>query len=305
MFRIGLLGSENSHADAFASIFNGYNKDYVGEFDDIRVVATYSTYEGVDEKLAAKFGIELIAKSPEEMLGKIDAAVVTARDGRTHAALARPFIEAGIPVFIDKPFTQDEDEAIELARLARDKGVPLVGGSSLKLCPDTKAAIRFVEDLRKKEIPIIGGTVMAPVNLVNQYGGFFFYASHLAEICLPVFGYYPQWVAASETQHGVSLIIHYDDFDVSGLYTGSRWEYEVQVFTPEELDKTKPDNKNLSQMISLDMGLIEEAREIARMLRTGRMEYTYEELIQPVMFLNAVYRAMKSGKREEIRIAEL
>ncbi len=188
MFRVGLLGSENSHADLFASFFNGTNKDYIGEFDDIKVVATYSAYEGVDEKLAERFGIEMIAKSPEEMVGKIDMAVVTARDGRYHAAMARPFIEAGIPVFIDKPFTQDEDEAIELARLARDKGVPLMGGSSLRISPETQAAIRFVKELREKEIPIIGGTVKAPVSLENEYGNFFFYAGHLAEICLPVFG---------------------------------------------------------------------------------------------------------------------
>lgn len=305
MVRIGFLGSENSHADLFAAMFNGYDKSVQGEFDDIRAVATYSTYPGVDEKMQEKYGIEFIAKSPEEMLGKIDAAVVTARDGRLHAQMARPFIEAGIPVFIDKPFTQDEDEAIELARLARDKGVPLMGGSCLKICPETKAAIRFAEELREKNIPIIGGTVMAPVSLENEWGGFFFYAGHLAEICLPVFGYYPQWVSASESKNGVALIVHYDDFDVTGLYTAGRWDYEVQIFTPQELDETKPDHKNLTQPITLDMAFVEEARTIARTLRTGRMEHTYEELIQPVMFLNAVYRAMKSGKREEVRIAEL
>ncbi len=298
MFRIGLLGSENSHADAFASIFNGYDKQYIGEFEDMCVVATYSSYEGVDQRLAETYGIEMIAHSPEEMLGKIDVAVVTARDGRFHAEMARPFIEAGIPVFVDKPFTQDEDEAIALARLARDKGVPLMGGSCLKLCPETKAAMRFTEELRDKQIPIVGGSVMAPISLDNPYGGFFFYSGHLAEICLPVFGYYPQWVSASETERGVSVIIHYDDFDVTGLYTVGRWNYEVRVFTAAE-------NPLLTQPISLDVAMVEEARTIARVARTGSMEHTYEELIQPVMFLNAVHRAIQSGKREPVRAAVL
>lgn len=302
MFRVGFLGSENSHATVFAAMFNGYNKSVVGEFDDIKAVATYSKYPGVDEKLQEKYGIEFIAKSPEEMLGKVDAVIVTARDGRDHAKFARPFIEAGIPAFIDKPFTQDEDEAIELVRLARDKGVPLCGGSSLKLCPETRAAINF---MKKNRDHVLGGFVKAPVSMNNEYGGFYFYSSHLAEMVLPVFGYYPEWVSASENKHGVSVIVHYDEYDVVCLYTDGRWDYEISITTAEELDQEKRDNPQFRQLVSLDLAYHEEARNIARMLRTGAMEQPYEELIQPVMFLNAVDRAMKSGKRETIRVAEL
>ncbi len=302
MFRIGLLGSENSHADIFSKLYNGYQEDVIGEFDDIQVVATYSKYPGVDEKLKKKYGIDFIAKAPEEMLGKVDAVIVTARDGADHAKFARPFIEAGIPAFIDKPFAVNEDEAIELARLARDKGVPLCGGSALKLCPETRAAINFMKDNREK---VLGGFVKAPVSMENEYGGFFFYSSHLAEMVMPVFGYYPNWVSASKNKHGVSVIVNYDEYDVVCLYTDGRWDYEINISTAEELDKEKRDNPQFRQLVSLDMSFYEEAREVARMLRTGNMDHTYEELLQPVMFLNAVARAMESGKREELRTFEL
>ena len=302
MFRVGFLGSENSHAAVFASMFNGCNKSVRGEFDDIQAVATYSAYPGVDENMQKKYGVEFIAKSPEEMFGKVDAIVVTARDGKFHAPYARKFIEAGIPAFIDKPFTVDEDEAIELARLARDNGVPLCGGSSLKLCPETRAAINFMKDNREQ---VLGGFVKAPVSMNNEYGGFYFYSAHLAEMVLPVFGYYPLWVSASENKHGASVIVHYDEYDVVCLYTDGRWDYEISISTAEELDKEKRDNPQFRQLVSLDLCYHEEARAIARMLRTGAMDHTYEELIQPVMFLNAVERAMKSGKREELRAFEL
>ncbi|MBR2407060.1 MAG: Gfo/Idh/MocA family oxidoreductase [Clostridia bacterium] len=302
MFRVGFLGSENSHATVFASMFNGYHKDVVGEFDDIQAVATYSAYPGVDQKLKDKYGVEFIAEKPEDMLGKVDAIIVTARDGKYHVPYARAFIEAGIPAFIDKPFAVDEDEAIELARLARDKGVPLCGGSSLKLCPETRAAITFMEKNREH---VLGGFVKAPVSMHNEYGGFHFYSAHLAEMVLPVFGYYPQWVSASENPHGVSVIVHYDEYDVVCLYTDGRWDYEINISTAEELDQEKRDNPQFRQLVSLDLCYHEEARCIARMLRTGAMEHTYEELIQPVMFLAAVDRAMKSGQRETVRIAEL
>ncbi len=302
MFRVGFLGSENSHASAFASMFNGYRKDVIGEFDDIQAVATYSAYPGVDERMQQRYGIEFIAKSPEEMLGKVDAIIVTARDGKYHAPFARKFIEAGIPAFIDKPFTVDEDEAIELARLARDKGVPLCGGSSLKVCKETRSAILFMEENRDA---VIGGFVKAPISMNNQYGGFYFYASHLAEMVLPVFGYYPLWVSASENKNGVSVIVHYDEYDVVCLYTDGRWDYEISISTKQVLDEEKRDNPQFHQVVSLNLCYHEEARCIARMLRTGAMEHPYEELVQPVMFLNAVERAMKSGKREAIRSFDL
>ena len=83
------------------------------------------------------------------------------------------------------------------------------------------------------------------------------------------------------------------------------WDYEINITTAEELEKEKRDNPQFRQLVSLDLAFHEEARCVARMLRTGAMDQTYEELIQPVMFLNAVERAMKSGKREEIRVAQL
>ena len=41
------------------------------------------------------------------------------RDGKYHAEYARPFLEAGLPAFIDKPFTSDPAGALALAKLAK------------------------------------------------------------------------------------------------------------------------------------------------------------------------------------------
>ena len=39
MFRIGIIGSENSHAMAFAKIFNGLDPNCETQYPDMRVVA--------------------------------------------------------------------------------------------------------------------------------------------------------------------------------------------------------------------------------------------------------------------------
>ena len=44
MYRIGILGTENSHAMAFTESFNGLKPELAGEFDDIRVVAVGGKY---------------------------------------------------------------------------------------------------------------------------------------------------------------------------------------------------------------------------------------------------------------------
>ena len=135
MFRIGILGSENSHAMAFARIFN---KTHTAQYPDIRVTAIGGNYPEESRKIFEECGLELLAEKPEDMLGKVDAVMVTARDGAAHAAFARPFLEAGIPAFIDKPITRDPGEALALVKLAKEKGVPLVGGSSVKYAYDVR-----------------------------------------------------------------------------------------------------------------------------------------------------------------------
>ena len=40
-----------------------------------------------------------------------------------------------------------------------------------------------------------------------------------------------------------------------------------------------------------------EVEEFARMLRTGQMPYSFEQLIEPVLCMNAIEAAAKTGKR--------
>ena len=143
MFRVGIIGSENSHAMAFSEIFN-----LSGKYDDIQVVAIYGEDEEASKKISEKCGVPMM--KPEEMLGKVDAIMVTSRNGKFHPGYARPFIEAGLPAFLDKPIANDGKEAEEIIALARAKGVPVMGGSSTKSVKDT-LGLKAVADAAKAE----------------------------------------------------------------------------------------------------------------------------------------------------------
>jgi len=293
MFKIGILGAENSHASGFSQIINGFREDCKDEFADMQVVAIGGHYPEANQKVVEKYNIDMLVDKPEDMLGKVDAIMVTARDGKYHAAFARPFIEAGIPAFIDKPFTSDPHEALELARLAKSKGVPLVGGSSLKLCDDV---VRLAEIVKEQKDLLLNADVTAPVSLVNEYGGFWFYAAHLVEICLRVFGHNPQWVWANQTDRGVTAILHYPEFDVTHHFIESAYQYSITLNMKKEI---------IHQPLDITDFTLIESRSFAKMLREGTMDFTYEELVNPVFVLDAIAKSMQTGHKVEIEQFEI
>lgn len=287
MFRVGILGSENSHAMAFARIFN---KTHTDLYPDIRVTAIGGNFPEESEKVCAECGVDFLAASPEEMLGRVDAVMVTARDGQWHAPFAQPFIEAGLPAFIDKPFTRDPREAVALARLAKDKGVPLVGGSSVKYAWDVQLMKAAVERARAAG-EAISGDVTAPVNMHNPYGNFYFYASHLAEMSMTVFGYNPSSVMAYRSGDQITAVVRYPDYDVTNRFLEGNYNYTV-LFN----QKSRP----LFREVDISLIYEHECENFARMLRTGKMDQSYEELIMPVFYLDAVERSFTSGCSCEI-----
>ena len=286
MFRVGILGTENSHAMAFAKILNGLDDNFKGQFDDFRVVAVGGIDPEASRNVAQTCGIEVITDKPEDMLGMVDAVMITCRDGKYHAPYARPFIEAGIPAFIDKPFTSDPEEALALAKLAKEKKVPLVGGSSVKL---TDAVLKLKSLAEQSDV--VGGDVTAPVSMVNDYGNFWFYASHLAECCLTIFGWHPQWLWANRTEKGVTVIVHYADFDVTNHYIEGVYDYTGTVITQKGVNH---------EVISLDNIYAKECACFADMIRNGVMSHSYEELVAPVYLMAAIEKSFETGEKAAV-----
>ena len=288
MFRVGILGTENSHAMAFAQILNGLNPDFAGQFDDFRVVAVGGIDPEASKNVAEKCGIDTIVEKPEDMLGIVDAVMITCRDGKYHASYARPFIEAGIPAFIDKPFTSNPEEALALAKLAKEKNVPLVGGSSVKL---TDAVLKLKALADETGEDLVGGDVTAPVSLVNDYGNFWFYASHLVECCLTIFGQHPEWVWANRTDRGVTVIVHYAGFDVTNHFIENVYDYTGSVITPKGV---------CHEVISLDSIYAKECACFADMMRNGVMSHSYDELVAPVCLIAAIEKSFETGEKTAI-----
>ena len=72
---------------------------------------------------------------PEEMIGKVDAVIVATDDGNEHVDRCRPFVEAGIPMFIDKPLVNTEEDLCTFLKW-REEGAKFITCSCMRFCKE-------------------------------------------------------------------------------------------------------------------------------------------------------------------------
>ena len=174
--KIGLIGAQNSHSRNFCEAINKKRP-----WEDVTISYIYG---GDDpeacKKLCDDFRITECS-SEEEVIEKSDAIVITYRKGSVHYQPAIKTIKAGKPLFNDKPFVTNSCEAKEIVNLAKENGVLLTGGSSLKSLPE-------LEKIKENIIP--GSTVLISFSAdpESEYDGYWFYGIHAVELCIMLCG---------------------------------------------------------------------------------------------------------------------
>ena len=155
--RLGLIGlSEgNGHPYSWGAIVNGYDEAamagcpfpaiprYLSEhrfpeeaIPDARVTHVWTQDAPTSRQIAAACRIEQIASHPEEMLGEVDAVLLARDDAGRHAELGGPFLDAGLPIYVDKPLATSVAAARSLFSRQASPG-------RLFSC----SALRFAEEL--------------------------------------------------------------------------------------------------------------------------------------------------------------
>ena len=283
--KIAILGTENSHAYAFAKLIKENPK-----YQDIEIVGVYGYDDVANQKLTYEGLVPYAAKSPDEFLGKVDGILVTARHGNHHHEYALPYVKAGIPAFIDKPFTVDLAKADELLQEAEKNGALICGGSSLKF------ANEFIELKQKiSDKTVVGGYVAAPVNMVNDYAGFYFYSQHLIEILFTVFGKDIKSVRAvcpDTEKNRISVIVNYGAFDVTLQYIDS-YHYTATACTKEGILSGSPTDTSYWYQRELD--------EYLDMVRNHKMPHAYAEYKKPVTLLHCIEESYLQNKEVEVK----
>ena len=220
-------------------------------------------------------------KDYNELVGKVDAVMVTARHGGNHLKYAYEYIKTGIPVWMDKPITASIDETRELVEICKKYGNLICGGSMLGLVQDTLDMKKAFEESKN----VVGGSVVAPVNMENPYGNFWFYSSHLIQMILTVFGGGVKSVSAHKSEKGVTAIYRYDNFDVTAAYCEAYYNYGITLHGDTIIHKN----------LKLDDGTEREMNEFMEMLHTGKSPKSFEELTRAVFVTDATIKSFKNN----------
>ncbi|MBQ2813055.1 MAG: hypothetical protein IJE63_07335, partial [Clostridia bacterium] len=102
MFKIAILGTENSHARAFCNlIYKGCALNGNVPYADFEVIGLCGDNPDENKLLQEITGGKAeISDNGDKWVNEVDAVMVTARHGGKHLAYARKYIEAGKPAFI-------------------------------------------------------------------------------------------------------------------------------------------------------------------------------------------------------------
>ena len=291
MKKIVILGCENSHADMFLGFMKGNEK-----YADLQVAGVYSDDKTAAEKLAEKYGVKVMS-AYDEAVGKVDGVIVTARHGNNHYKYAAPYIKTGVPMFIDKPITVNEGEALKLARECKAAGVRLTGGSTC--VHDERVQTLKNEHDDNKDGKTISGFIRCPINLKNNYGDFFFYSEHLVGIMSTIFGYYPESVKAYKNAEKITVVFRYKDYDVTGLYVDKNNLYYAMRIAENGVHGEELPINELNPCFKMEFN------SFYGLLCGEKQRLSYEDFIAPVFVLNAIQRSLESGNEEKINKFEV
>jgi predicted dehydrogenase len=174
MIRIGLIGTDSHHS---VYLPQEVNLPYSAHYDSARFTKIWGEDREVTASKAQQFAIAEVVDSPQDALRDVDAVMVLNRYGDAHYKYGKLALEAGIPVFIDKPLANSLREACELVALAKAGGVPLMSCSHFKFDP----AFVDLPIQRSLRAGFVGGPRTGPFPEAGSSNPFY-YAIHPVEI---------------------------------------------------------------------------------------------------------------------------
>ncbi len=281
--RLGIVGTDTSHAGAFATLLNG------GKVPGAKIVAAYkggsaeveSSRTRVDkyaEELQSKFGVEMVNDIPT-LAKKVDAILLLSIDGRVHLAQFKQVLAAKKPVFIDKPLASTLADAREIARMAKEANVPWFSASSL----------RYSEIVSSVEGPgILGATTWGPGPFEEHHQlELSWYAVHPIEILFTLMGPGCEEVTRLAGADSDEITCKWKDGRLGTVRALRPYgTYGAVVFRKDgvAISPSKPHTDY--------EGLV---REIVKFFETGKTPVANADTLEMFAFMDAAQRSKEAG----------
>ncbi|MGK0185015.1 MAG: hypothetical protein ACI9R3_000789 [Verrucomicrobiales bacterium] len=286
--RIGMIGLDTSHVIAFTKIINA--PDATGELANVQVVAGFpggsdlldsvERVEGYTNQLRDEMGVEIV-DSISALLEKVDVVMLESVDGRSHLNEARPVIEAGKRLFIDKPVAGSLADAVAIFELAKKHGVPCFSSSALRFSTDV-AGLRQRDDVGD----VLGCVAWSPCKIHDTMPDLFYYGIHGVESLFTIMG--PGCVSVSRT--------HTEGADVvTGIWSDGR----IGTFRGLRTGMTAFGATVFGSKAIVHGGSFTGyeplVQEIAEFFRTGAVPVSAAETLEMFAFMEAADESKRAG----------
>ncbi len=289
MIKVGIVDFDTSHVVQFTKRFNHIDIEPDQWVEGAKVVAgcpgqSRHSPERVPEytEQLKGYGVEIVDK-PEDLIGKIDAVCLEANDGTIHLERAIPFIEAGIPCYIDKPMEVSLENAKQIMRLAQKHGVPTFSASSLRFCPEVQ------DVLHDEQVgTILSANAYSPASEHEINPGLFNYGIHGVEILYTLMGAGCTRLSCAYTEGG-EVVTGFWEGDRLGVMRGTRAGAHSYGFTVWG-DKGVKQSGISTQYIYREL-----CKEIVKMFATGKTPIDPLVTLEIVAFIDA---AIKSKEQD-------
>ncbi len=154
MIRIGMIGADSTHTEAWTQLVNPADSPLHGR---AQVVKLWGEDGEQAQAKAKEWQIPEVVGTPAEALTDVDLAMVVNRYGEDHPPHARLAIEAGLPTFVDKPFANEMGDVHSLVRLAAERDVPLMSCSALRYAGEVMELQERMEGFGALNCAVVSG----------------------------------------------------------------------------------------------------------------------------------------------------
>lgn len=291
MIRIGIVGSDNSHAIALSQLCNLNDTPEQRAIRGARVVALFGLVPERNEEVARAGRIPTIVSKPTDMIGMVDAVFVVFRHGGLHLRYVRPFIEAGLPAFVDKPLACSAADARRILALAQRRRALLTSYSTIRWAKGTQEVIARCAELGGVRSGVFG----CPSDPASEYGGIHFYAIHAVETMQQVMGLGVAEVAARRSGKNTVAAVSYGDGRTATLHllADSKHGFYATAFCKEGV---------AGGVLDISDCYVAGLRRILAMLKSGKRPLSDQQMLEPIRVLDAIVESVATG--ETVRLGK-
>ena len=287
--RLGIIGLDTSHADAFIKLINNEQPD--PDYAGFKVVAAYPygsrTIESSIARIAGytetakKHGVR-ISSSIAELLQQVDCVLLETNDGTLHLEQATEVINSKKALFIDKPVAAGLSDVLAIYKLAEEKQVPVFSSSALRF----SSRNQLLRGGNGPEGKVVGADCYSPCINEPSHAGFFWYGIHGVEILYTLMGKGCQSVSCTSNTDSDLVVGVWEDGRI-GTFRGVRNSAHTSggtVFCEKEVTQAGGYE-----------GYEELLKSILTFLRTGIAPVEKEETIEIYTFMEAANESIRQG----------